>query len=86
MGAETRIVRTQNNYTTNNSSLSNSNYDYDLDIHSAYVTFGQKFKKIGYQLGARFESYKANAKLNNVTAFKDDYITLYPFGIDDVFS
>ena len=78
MGAETRIVRTQNNYTTNNSSLSNSNYVYDLDIHSAYVTFGQKFKKIGYQLGARFESYKANAKLNNVTAFKDDYITLYP--------
>lgn len=78
MGAETRIVRTQNNYTTNNSSLSNSNYDYDLDIHSAYVTFGQKFKKIGYQLGARFESYKVNAKLNNVTAFKDDYITLYP--------
>ncbi len=78
MGAETRIVRTQNNYTTNNSSLSNSNYDYDLDIHSAYVTFGQKFKKIGYQLGTRFESYKANAKLNNVTAFKDDYITLYP--------
>ena len=78
MGAETRIVRTQNNYTTNNSSLSNSNYDYDLDIHSAYVTFGQKFKKIGYQLGARFESYKVTAKLNNVTAFKDDYITLYP--------
>lgn len=78
MGAETRIVRTQNNYTTNNSSLSNSNYDYDLDIHSAYVTFGQKFKKIGYQLGTRFESYKVNAKLNNVTAFKDDYITLYP--------
>ena len=78
LGAETRIVRTQNNYTTNNSSLSNSDYDYDLDIHSAYVTFGQKFKKIGYQLGARFESYKVNAKLNNATAFKDDYITLYP--------
>lgn len=78
LGAETRIVRTQNNYTTDNSSLSNSDYDYDLDIHSAYVTFGQKFKKIGYQLGARFESYKVNAKLNNATAFKDDYITLYP--------
>ena len=51
LGAEIRIVRTQNNYTTDNSSLSNSDYDYDLDIHSAYVTFGQKFKKIGYQLG-----------------------------------
>ena len=78
VGAETRIVRTDNNYVTTNSVLSNSNYQYDLDIHSAYVTFGQKFTKIGYQLGARFESYKVNAKLNSVTAFKDDYITLYP--------
>ena len=78
LGAETRIVRTENNYTSNNSSLSNSNYDYDLDIHSAYITFGQKFEKMGYQLGARFESYMVNAKLNNVSVFKDDYITLYP--------
>ena len=78
VGAETRIVRTDNNYVTTNSVLSNSNYQYDLDIHSAYVTFGQKFTKVGYQLGARFESYKVNAKLNSVTAFKDDYITLYP--------
>ena len=78
LGAETRIVRTENNYLTNNSSLSNSIYNYDLDIYSAYVTFGQKFKKIGYQLGSRFESYKVNASLNGATAYKDDYITLYP--------
>ncbi len=78
LGAETRIVRTENNYVTNNSSLSNSIYNYDLDIYSAYVTFGQKFKKIGYQFGSRFESYKVNASLNGATAYKDDYITLYP--------
>ena len=78
IGAETRIVRTENNYLTSSSALSNSNYNYDLDIHSAYVTFGQKFSKIGYQLGARLESYKVDAKLNNATAFKDDYITVYP--------
>ncbi len=78
LGAETRIVRTDNNYVTTNSALSNSNYQYDLDINSAYVTFGQKFSKIGYQLGARLESYKVNAKLNNTVAFKDDYITVYP--------
>jgi hypothetical protein len=54
---ESRIIRTDNNYDTSNSSLSNSLYTYDLDIHSAYVTFGQKFTKIGYQLGGRFESY-----------------------------
>ena len=78
LGAETRIVRTENNYVTNNSALSNSTYNYDLDIYSAYITFGQKFNKIGYQLGSRFESYKVNATLNGATAYKDDYITLYP--------
>jgi outer membrane receptor protein involved in Fe transport len=78
LGAETRFVRTENNYRTNNSSLSNSIYNYDLDIYSAYATFGQKFNKIGYQLGARFESYKVAATLNGATAYKDDYITLYP--------
>ncbi len=78
LGAESRIIRTDNNYNTNNSALSNSNYTYDLDIHSAYVTFGQKFKKIGYQLGGRFESYNVRAKLNGATAFNDDYITVYP--------
>lgn len=78
LGAESRIIRTDNNYDTNNSSSSNSIYTYDLDIHSAYITFGQKFKKIGYQLGGRFESYNVRAKLNGLIAFKDDYITVYP--------
>jgi outer membrane receptor protein involved in Fe transport len=83
LGAESRIVRSTNDYTTGNLFLPVnarvSNYTYDIDIYSAYATFGQKFKKISYQLGARFESYKAKANLNNgQITFEDDYLTVYP--------
>jgi len=80
-GAEARITKTDNNYITGNpfAALPVSNYTYDTDIYSAYVTFGQKFKKFSYQLGARFESYKVVANLNQgLEKFNDDYITLYP--------
>lgn len=83
LGAESRIVRTENNYATESQLVPVgsrlSNYTYDIDIYSAYATFGQKFKKFSYQLGARFESYKAKANLNRgATTFDDEYITLYP--------
>ncbi|MCZ8229262.1 TonB-dependent receptor family protein [Flavobacterium sp.] len=82
-GAEARITRTENNYSTGNPLVApadqQSNYTYDIDIYSAYATFGQKFKKISYQVGARFESYKVAANLNRgKTTFDDDYITVYP--------
>ncbi|MGE8340184.1 MAG: TonB-dependent receptor domain-containing protein [Flavobacterium sp.] len=82
-GAEARITRTDNDYVTGNPLLpvadQTSHYTYDTDIYSAYVTFGQKYKKFSYQLGARFESYKVQANLNyGQTKFDDDYITLYP--------
>lgn len=80
-GAEARITRTDNYYLTGNKEalLPVSNYTYDTDIYSAYVTFGQKYKKFSYQLGARFESYKVAANLNQgLEKFNDDYITLYP--------
>ncbi|MDW8849187.1 TonB-dependent receptor [Flavobacterium sp. MMLR14_040] len=80
-GAEARITRTDNIYNTGNpfAALPSSNYSYDTDIYSAYVTFGQKFKKFSYQLGARFESYKVATNLNQgLSTFDDDYITLYP--------
>jgi len=84
LGAEARLIRTDNNYkTTNplvtNPNLMNSVYTYDADIYSAYATFGQKFEKFSYQLGARFESYKVNNNFNNGQAvFEDDYFTVYP--------
>lgn len=82
LGAEARLIRSDNNYNSTNSQIPedqrNVGYTYDQDIYSAYATFGQKFEKFSYQLGARFESYKVNANYNGTPAFKDDYITVYP--------
>ncbi|MEO8239455.1 MAG: TonB-dependent receptor [Flavobacterium sp.] len=82
-GAEARITKTGSDYTrinpTDATENQMSNYTYDTNIYSAYVTFGQKYKKFSYQLGARFESYKVAANLNHgETKFDDDYFTLYP--------
>jgi hypothetical protein len=46
LGAESRNLRTENDYATSNAALTNSKYTYDLDIYSAYATYGQKFKKL----------------------------------------
>jgi outer membrane receptor protein involved in Fe transport len=78
LGAEGRLIRTDNNFDTTGIIIDQADYIYDQDIFSAYVTFGQKFKKFSYQLGARFESYKVEAILNGDTAYKDDYFTVYP--------
>ncbi len=83
LGAEARVIRTDNVYNTTrvlaNPSLQDAVYSYDMDIYSAYATFGQKFDKFSYQLGARFESYKVKANFNNgQSTFEDDYITVYP--------
>lgn len=84
LGAEARIIKSDNKYFTSNPlvenpALQSSVYTYDMDIYSAYATFGQKFEKISYQVGARFESYKVAANFNNGFAkFDDDYLTVYP--------
>ncbi len=84
LGAEARIIGSENDYTTTNPNvtnpaLQNSNYTYDVNIYSAYATFGQKFEKFSYQLGARFESYKVEANFNRgENKFNDDYLTVYP--------
>ncbi|MHC5311049.1 TonB-dependent receptor [Myroides sp. LJL116] len=53
-------------------------YNYDYNIYSGYVTFGQKLDKFSYQVGTRVESYKVTSKLNGKKDFSDDYVTLYP--------
>ena len=88
LGAEARQTRTENNYLTGNtlSTFTMSQYDYDIDIYSAYATFGQKFEKFSYQVGARLESYKVKAdfRSNDIDPlernkyFEDDYLTVYP--------
>lgn len=81
LGMEARLSRNDNDYITSNPAVANhanSNYTYDTDIYSVYATFGQKFNKLGYQVGGRFESYKVNSTFDGKDGFKDDYITLYP--------
>ncbi|AWH83716.1 TonB-dependent receptor [Flavobacterium album] len=82
-GAEARILTTDNEYHSTNPNIpadqQNVNYTYDMSIYSAYTTFGQKFEKFSYQLGARFESYKVKADFNRgQQGFKNDYVTVYP--------
>ncbi|WP_116789415.1 outer membrane beta-barrel family protein [Flavobacterium psychrotrophum] len=83
LGAEARIIRTDNEYQTTrvleNPSLQNSVYSYDNDIYSAYATFGQKFDKFSYQLGLRAEHFTADADFNKgATTFENKYFTVYP--------
>jgi len=76
LGAEARFNRSQNDYQSD--FMNSAYYYYNFDIYSAYATFGQRFGKFSYQLGARFESYKVEAILNREKAYEDDYVTLYP--------
>ena len=93
-GLETRIENANNNF---NKDLSyNSDFHYERKIHSAYATFGKQWKKWGYQVGARFENYTADAKFNAVDSqdsngngntteiitktFNDHINTIYPSG------
>jgi outer membrane receptor protein involved in Fe transport len=83
LGAEARLIGSDNSYNTTrplpNPALQNSVYTYDMYIYSAYATWGQRFDKWSYQLGARFESYRAEANFNRgESTFEDDYFTLYP--------
>ncbi|MFD2601148.1 TonB-dependent receptor domain-containing protein [Flavobacterium suzhouense] len=82
-GAEARLIRSDNIYSTTNPLIVELgqeyvDYTYDQDIYSLYATYGQKFEKFSYQLGARFESYKVTANNTGIPAFKDDYLTVYP--------
>lgn len=81
VGAEYRTTGIDNDYTTTSIVGNKTDFTYDVDIASAYATFGSKFDKWGYQLGARIEKYQVNANYtigSDKAEFKDDYLTLYP--------
>lgn len=78
LGAEARIMRTNNIFETSGTLLNSVVASYDFDVYSAYATFGQKFSKVSYQLGARLEKYNVEAIMNGISEFKDDYFTVYP--------
>ncbi|WP_430968725.1 TonB-dependent receptor domain-containing protein [Spongiimicrobium sp. 2-473A-2-J] len=87
VGVEARIFETDVDYSSTGLSFnSNGNliptpstdFVYDMDIYSAYVTFAQNYKKWSYQVGVRIEDVEVKADTNTVRAFTDNYTQLYP--------
>lgn len=80
VGAEVRLLDTDNNLETNSVHTINSTYQYTRDIYSFYTTYGQNFEKWSYQLGTRLEQYKVDAVYNTEKVFNDEYFNIYPSG------
>lgn len=80
LGAEVRLLDTDNDYETTNPEFSNSDYQYNRDIYSLYSTFGQTFETWSYQVGARLENFTVDAIYNGEKIYEDDYLTFYPSG------
>ncbi|MEG0916599.1 MAG: TonB-dependent receptor, partial [Myroides sp.] len=81
VGAEYRTTTIDNTYRTTNIIGNQTDFEYKMDIASAYATFGSKFDKWGYQIGARLEKYNVEADYliaSEAANFKDDYLTVYP--------
>lgn len=81
VGAEYRTTTIDNTYRTTNIIGNQTDFEYKMDIASAYATFGSKFDKWGYQIGARLEKYNVEANYiiaSEAANFKDDYLTVYP--------
>src|SRR5690606_14907937 len=80
IGAEARLMDTDNAYKTNSAIFSNSTYQYKRDIYSFYSTFGQNFENWSYQLGARIENFNVNAVYNDEKVYSDENFNVYPSG------
>lgn len=80
VGAEVRLLDTDNDLVTNSAFSINSTYQYTRDIYSFYTTFGQNLEKWSYQIGTRLEKYKVDAVYNEVKVFDDNYFNVYPSG------
>src|SRR5690554_956688 len=81
VGAEYRTTSIDNDYTTTHIIGNNTGFEYDVNIASAYATYGSKINKWSYQLGARLEKYNVEAQYiigDEPGDFSDDYFTIYP--------
>lgn len=87
LGLQSRNFETKVDYASTGQSFnSNGNlvptpsteFVYDMDIYSAYATFGQTYEKWSYQMGVRIEDVQVKADTNSVRAFTDNYTEIYP--------
>ncbi|WP_097047513.1 outer membrane beta-barrel family protein [Flagellimonas pacifica] len=87
VGLESRNFETDVDYSSTGQSFNSegnliptpsTNFLYNMDIYSAYATFGQTREKWSYQVGARIEDVEVKADANGTNAFTDNYTEIYP--------
>ncbi len=87
IGVESRLFETNVDYSSTGLSFNatgdliptpSTDFDYNMDIYSAYMTFGQTRDKWSYQVGARIENVEVQADTNRIRAFTDKYTEIYP--------
>lgn len=82
MGGESRINRIQNEYTSTNSELQNSIFQYDRTIYSSYFIYTTSLGKLNLNLGSRFEYYLVDASFNQEQAatefFNQELFNAFP--------
>jgi len=87
LGAQARLYETLNDYQSTGFSFNNegilvptasTKFEYSRDIYSAYATYGKKYEKWNYQVGARIESAEVKADTNAVRSFSNEYVEVYP--------
>ena len=87
IGAEARLFETELMYSSTGQSFNSqgdliptpdTDFNYNRDIYSAYVTYGKSFDKWSVQIGARLETVDVKADTNSVRSFTNDYMQVYP--------
>ncbi len=58
--------------------IPDTKFDYNRDIYSIYSTYSKKFNKWSYKIGLRAETVTVKADTNTTSAFRNDYIQIYP--------
>jgi len=86
-GVQARVFETEIQYNSTGETFNSSgqlvptpstDFDYNRDIYSAYLSLNKKLGKFSMQLGARFETVEVRADTNTTRAFTNDYTQLYP--------
>ncbi|WP_422860111.1 TonB-dependent receptor domain-containing protein [Flagellimonas sp. S174] len=73
IGGEGRINRIENEYTSTNVLLENSNFQYNRDIFSSYFIYNRSLGKFKLNLGARFEQYQVSTQFDQELSGQEDF-------------
>lgn len=82
VGGEGRINRIENMYSSTNSLLQNSIFEYNRDIFSSYLMYSSSLGKFKLNLGSRFEHYQVDAQFeqeqSGTDVFSQELFNVFP--------